>query len=812
MAARREGLSVGEWLTRRILRGLMDGETARWSANADHHGAAEDFSGRQMRDTEEMLNRVSRNETETNNVHRRIEEQLRALARRLEATERTQSENSRAVSQATTEINIAARERAQAFDQLGAHVMGLGDRLARVERGSASDGMKDAIRGLHTGLSRLTDQIAEIAGQSASQVAAVARGVETVSGKLNDARGEAETAARRLSARIATLEERLGAAEMSAQGAAEKFDRAVAAIESLRNAQSGQQSENQRQAQLITKLSDALDRLSSRIVAGEAQTAGAVARLEEQIAHVQTRQDDAAFDSRLQRIEQTLADLTERLETAERNAAGAAPAAAETPREFPARLNGADEPQRETVALLQAAPIQQAPLIQEGSPSQAAPAAADANFDLPPFPEAEVSTVGSPSAAPAAELPPFHGAGIASASPFAAQALADPVMPVQSADTADSYIAAARRSARAAAAAEAQSGLRTGLGGFTWGAAESTAPEAETPKSGSTRYLLVASIVAIAAAAVVAGILLSHGLIGKLPTQAFVQHAAVAVAHGAPAGTDALKAGLKPPMAPIAPTRIAGTTPSPPTVPLRPATLVAPLKIKPAPLASTSAAPPARAAAPPAAPPRHDLAFERLATLATAGSVKAQLLLGLKYLDGDGAPANEAEAAKWLERAAKQDEALAAYRLGTLYERGRGVPADASKAMQWYATAARLGNRKAMHNLAVAYAEGSGTQKDLTEAAQWFSKAAALGLADSEFNLAVLYERGMGVQQSLIDAYKWYAIAAAQGDTESKARLDVIATQLSPEERAAAQKAAGEFHPLPLDSNANVPPAPSAID
>jgi localization factor PodJL len=116
-----------------------------------------------------------------------------------------------------------------------------------------------------------------------------------------------------------------------------------------------------------------------------------------------------------------------------------------------------------------------------------------------------------------------------------------------------------------------------------------------------------------------------------------------------------------------------------------------------------------------------------------------------------------------------------------------------------------------MHNLAVAYAEGSGTPKDLTQAAQWFSKAAALGLRDSEFNLAVLYERGMGVQQSLIDAYKWYAIAAAQGDAESKARLEVISTQLSADERAAAQKAASEFRPLPLDRDANVPPDPSSV-
>jgi hypothetical protein len=81
---------------------------------------------------------------------------------------------------------------------------------------------------------------------------------------------------------------------------------------------------------------------------------------------------------------------------------------------------------------------------------------------------------------------------------------------------------------------------------------------------------------------------------------------------------------------------------------------------------------------------------DRLASLAAAGNAKAELLLGLRYLDGDGTQVNEAEAAKWLERAAEKNQAIAAYRLGTLYERGHGVPADASKAVQWYAVAAGL--------------------------------------------------------------------------------------------------------------------------
>ena len=229
----------------------------------------------------------------------------------------------------------------------------------------------------------------------------------------------------------------------------------------------------------------------------------------------------------------------------------------------------------------------------------------------------------------------------------------------------------------------------------------------------------------------------------------------------------------------------------------------------PAPTAKVASAP-ANNVAMPQAPQQVSL-LDRLTALANSGNAKGEMLLGLKYLDGDGVAVNEAEAAKWLERAATQNDAIAAYRLGTLYERGHGVAADPAKAVHWYGVAAQQGNRKAMHNLAVAYAQGTGTTKDLTQAAQWFTRAANLGLADSQFNLAVLYERGMGVPQSLPDAFKWYAVAASQGDAESKARIDALSTQLSAPDRITAQHAADTFKPQPMDRGANIPPDPAAL-
>ena len=75
----------------------------------------------------------------------------------------------------------------------------------------------------------------------------------------------------------------------------------------------------------------------------------------------------------------------------------------------------------------------------------------------------------------------------------------------------------------------------------------------------------------------------------------------------------------------------------------------------------------------------------------------------------------------------------------------------------------------------------------------------------------MLYERGLGVPQSLLDAYKWYAIAAAEGDAESKSRIDALSTQLSADDRAAAQRSADQFKPQALDAAANVPPQLSEL-
>jgi len=832
-AARREGLSVGEWLTRRILRSLSDvseaplpfERTAFERPSSDRSGDRPGLdpwglplSAASRRETEDMLARVSRSEAEASDSYRRIEDQLRSVGRRLDSAERSQTENNRAASKVASEINIANREQAQAFDQLGGHVMSLSERLERLERNAHQDGLKDAVKGLHQGLSRLADQIGHTASQSATQVSTLTGNLEQLAIRLGQARADAENATRALEARIASIESSLQFTAASLEHVQERVD-----------------------VQTNNRARDLAD-LQKR--------EGALDRIEERIARLESKGPDPVMERRLDNIERALSGIVVRLEQSDPSAA-----LADALRQVNQRLDAVEKNHNEMLSDLRAnlaqapqaaavaEPVTEAPPFKasafEGSSAFDAPQMEPSAFDAPAFPEAEApvsafdappfdapafdppafeaSAFDAPAFEPAAtEAPPFteipepgaeteahevldFSPDAFSADPFAPEpahpgfaedALADdfetPQDLVEALDQPipgdDNFLNAARRSAKAASAAEVQ---RSGLG-FHWSPAS-----AESSDKASPRFVGILVTVFIALL-IAAAVLL------------FNQRNASRVRPTAPPAAGTITPRTVVPAPPVT----SGPAPSAPAAPsaseAKPAAAPAPTGAKaPAPAAPTTAAPQANRAVP--------LSTDKIAAAANAGDPVAEAVIGLKYLDGQGIPADPVQASKWLQKAADAGQAVAQYRLGTMYERGQGVTANPVTAAKWYQAAANLGNRKAMHNLAVAFAEGSTGKKDMAESARWFSKAAALGLSDSQFNLAVLYERGDGVPQSLIDAYKWYSIAAGAGDAESKTRLAVLSTQLPETDRAAALRSAQAFKPAPLNRIANVPPEPSDI-
>jgi localization factor PodJL len=198
-----------------------------------------------------------------------------------------------------------------------------------------------------------------------------------------------------------------------------------------------------------------------------------------------------------------------------------------------------------------------------------------------------------------------------------------------------------------------------------------------------------------------------------------------------------------------------------------------------------------------------------LRTAALGGDAAAAYEIGIRFAEGRGVPQNNEEAARWLDRAAKQGLAPAQFRLGGLYEKGIGVKKDLAAARDLYQAAANKGNAKAMHNLAVLYAEGLNAPADYHAASHWFRMAADRGIADSQYNLGILYARGIGVEQNYAESYKWFLIAANQGDGEAAKKLAELVSHLDPQSLAVARSAAQAWTAEPLAEEANVVKAPA---
>jgi localization factor PodJL len=764
------------------------------------------------RDSEDMLARVGRSESESSEAWRRIEEQLRGIGRRLDSSERSHSESNRFLSRTAQEMNVNAREQAQAFEQLGQNVRALRERLERLERGGVGDNIREAIKALHQGLSRLADQLTATAGNSASQIAHVTANLEKLASHVGKVWEDADNAAQLLEQRIdlvetefthrlqhseQVLDARLSAAEKTVQFNTNALDHALEKIEAAANERAIELAGHQRRA---AQHEEGVRELKHALIELEARLPGA--RLEARLAAIETSiQDDPA-----RAFGDAVRELSGRLERLERDHTGlmeeARTSLPETLAEPEAVEASTTEPFTDPFEPA-TAPIEEPPAIE--------PAAYQPSIEEPEAQEFSAEEPVEPPAIAALDIAQIYPQEPAVRHDEGAQDFALPQEPrdiepypefddVFAEPEPDHFFTRARPSAQAASErAESERVIR--LSSFH-------AEAADREEKTRSRYLIPALVAALVV--ILAGTALIMSQRVKAPEQL--------IATAKPAASPALTAPPASVQASALPLpqaltdKLAGQTESNLQDDVSSIGTQAKSDAPPAQSQQASAAPPdksadtspAKSAAPKIA------ANDRVALLANAGNPVALAILGLKALDA-GTAATLPDAVKFLSQAADKGQAVAQYRLGTMYERGQGVAADSAKAIHWYEMAATQGNRKAMHNLAVAYASGPVAKRNMTESARWFTKAAGLGLSDSQFNLAVLYERGEGVPQSLADAYKWYAIAAATGDAEAKTRMGVLETQLNAIDRAAAGKAATSFRAAPLNRSANVPPEPADL-
>ncbi len=798
-AAGREGIPVGEWLTRRIISEGARGESARpengraktaielpeESVTPFHYGRDEEI----LRERDDLAARLAHNEEETDSAFRRIDEALRAMARRLEASERAQTEAQRAMSSAAAEINAAARDQAQAFKLLTT-------RIDNVERHTDTNALRDAVRALHQGMSRLTDQSAKTANDSADRIGNLTGNIEVLAGRITYAREESQRFGQSVEDRFAAFDEHIKEAEQRIASSLALEERLKRAEENIASSRASDE--------ILARLDARLKQAEQSIASGPAPDE-AEARLEARLNFAEERTQDA-LERHFASIGHSLEDIASRLEKIERRE-DADTGVLDMLRSLGARFDAAEKKNREALTDLEANLADTAKRIEniENAKPSSGPLAplpeeesrTGSQFDLPPFPESNLSEAVDHHASGEAEF--FNQ----TAAPQPAEVLSSQAQSLASSP--ENYLDQARRAAQAAAEPEAERGKRAKYRIPFPGEAElalAGGHSAKLSRRGPQHLAMVAVFLLLIAAGyqITRNIWRETGVVAlELNTQTAPNRPSQpgAAASGKAAGTsDVVAASTIPAQEAVS----AANTALPPASPAARAPTKAP---------DGGAAMPSQAAPPTvqqaAAGPANGGAanLSRLISEAKAGDAKAALALGLNYANGDGVPLNDAEARRWLQKAAEASEPLAQYRLGTFFEKGRGVDPDQNQALHWYGEAAKNGNRKAMHALGVANANGIGGKKNYPEAIRWFKAAAELGLTDSQFNLAVLYERGLGVQTSLPEAYKWYAIAAVSGDSESKTRVSALATQISAAERDAADRLAKGYRPQPMNVAAN---------
>ena len=169
-------------------------------------------------------------------------------------------------------------------------------------------------------------------------------------------------------------------------------------------------------------------------------------------------------------------------------------------------------------------------------------------------------------------------------------------------------------------------------------------------------------------------------------------------------------------------------------------------------------------------------ALRWLRKAADQGNAEAQYGIGYMYHNGKGVPQSDAEALRWNLLSAKQGYAKAQSNIGTMYYYGQGVAQDYTESLRWYRLAAGQGDAIAEDGIAYIYLYGHGVTKDDAEALRWFRKAADQGDARSEYGLGLMYYFGHGVPVNRAEGRRWFRKAAAQGDTYA---LRAISEQLT---------------------------------
>ena len=158
------------------------------------------------------------------------------------------------------------------------------------------------------------------------------------------------------------------------------------------------------------------------------------------------------------------------------------------------------------------------------------------------------------------------------------------------------------------------------------------------------------------------------------------------------------------------------------------------------------------------------------------GEALGQFNLAMMHLRKEVPGASDAQAWRWLQRAAAQQLALAENALGEMIEQGRRGKPDPRAACGWFERAAEHGNGDGALATATCYYLGRGRAQDMALAHRWYLEAAKSGDVGAQYLVASMFEAGLGVEADVRLARYWYEAAARNGDVAARAKLKALET------------------------------------
>lgn len=157
---------------------------------------------------------------------------------------------------------------------------------------------------------------------------------------------------------------------------------------------------------------------------------------------------------------------------------------------------------------------------------------------------------------------------------------------------------------------------------------------------------------------------------------------------------------------------------------------------------------------------------------AERGDAKAQALLGIALMNGDGVEKNQVLARTWFEKSAGQNNPMGQNNLGTMLVFGQGGPVDVPLGVTFLEKAVAQGEHAAEYNLAKLLEEGKRVEREIPRAIALYTKASLHPTYTwPQYRLGEIYRTGKTGRIDLAQASTWYRKAALRGHARSQVEL-----------------------------------------